>query len=141
MRLFVGSSTNLLRELVNLRDDVRDLLERAAEVSAEVQALVHDVRALIHVLHRFASFFLNALDEVGNLFCRGGGFLSKLADFVGNDGESQAVFACACRFNGSVECKKVGLLSQIVDDLDDLANVVSTLAEDGDDARRNADGL
>ena len=49
------------------------------------------------------------------------------------------MLAGARRFNGGVERQQVGLFGQIVDDLDDLADVVGTPAQSGDDLARRLD--
>jgi hypothetical protein len=61
------------------------------------------------------------------------GFFRELADFVGNNGKAQAVFAGAGGFNGGVERQEVGLLREIVDDFDNLADVIGAMAEHVDD--------
>ena len=104
---------------------------RSAPLSSltELQAFVHDLGALVHVLDRFAGFLLDALDQLGNFFGRLRRFFRQLSDFVGNDGESQSVFSGARRFNRGIQRQQVGLLGEIVDDLDDLADVVGPLPE------------
>ena len=55
--------------------------------------------------------------------------LRQLADFVGHHGETQAVLTGTGRFDRGVQRQQVGLLGQIVDDLDDLADVVGARAQ------------
>ncbi len=88
---------------------------------------------LVHVLDCLARFLLNALDQFGNFLGGLGGLFRQLAHFVGDHGESQTVFPGAGRFDGGIQGQQVGLLRQIVDDFDDLADVVGPLSEHVDD--------
>ena len=90
-------------------------------------------RALVHVLDGLARFFLNALNQFGNFLGGLRGLFGQLADFVGDDRKAQAVLAGAGGFDGGVQGQQVGLLGEIVDDLDDLADIVGALAERADD--------
>ncbi len=45
---------------------------------------------LLHVFDGLARFALNALNKVGNFLGGLSGFLRKLADFVGDDGKTEA---------------------------------------------------
>jgi hypothetical protein len=90
--------------------------------------------ALFHVLDGFARFLLNALDQLGNFLGRLRGFLRELAHFFGHDGETQAVLAGACGLDGGVERQQIGLLGEIVDHFDDLADVVGAAAQHVDDS-------
>ena len=51
------------------------------------------------------------------------------------------MFSGAGGFDGGVQCQQVRLLGDIVDYLDDLADVIGALTESRDDARRRADGV
>ena len=135
VRLLVGGRADLLRELVDLGDHVRDLAQRAVQVAAQFQAFVDDGGALVHVVDGLAGFLLDALDQFGNFLGGLRRFLGQLADFVRHHRKAQAVFAGARRFDGGVQRQQVGLLGQVVDDLDDLADVVRALSERVDDCR------
>ena len=87
----------------------------------------------VHVLDRLAGFLLNALDQFRDFLGGLRRFFGQLAHFVGDHGEAQAVFAGARRFNGGVQGQQVGLLGQIVDDFDDLADVVGALSQGSND--------
>src|SRR6266542_6546568 len=138
-RLLVGGRADFLREAEDLGDDVADLLQRPADLMPKRQAVVDEGRALVHVFHGPPGLFLNALDQRGN-FLRGlSGLLRQLAHLVGDYGEAQAVLTGAGRFDRGVQGKQVGLLGQIVDYLDDLADVVGALAQHCDDPRRGED--
>src|SRR6185503_881685 len=140
VRLFVGGRADFLSELVNLGNNVGDLAQRGVQILAQAKTFVDDARALIHVLDCLASLFLNALDQLGNFLGGLRRLLRQLADFIGNHGKAQAVFAGAGRFNGSVQCQQVGLFGQIVDYFDNLAVVVGALPERSDDLTGSADG-
>jgi hypothetical protein len=61
-------------------------------------------------------------DVAGGL-CRSVG---ELADFVGDDGETAAGFTRTRRFDGGVECQEVGLVGNLLDQLDDAADLLGT---------------
>ena len=69
------------------------------------------------------------------------GFLREFSHFLGNDGESEAMLAGARGFDRGVERKQVGLLGEIVNHFDDLADVVGAAAENVDDFSRSLDGV
>ena len=73
-----------------------------------------------------ASFWM-LCDQFGNLLGRLRGLFGQLPDFVGDHSKSQAMLAGARRFDGGIQRQQVGLFGQIVDDLDDLADVVGAL--------------
>ena len=79
------------------------LCESSTEVVAEAQAFFDDAGAAFHVFHGLAGFALNALNQVGDFLGGLRGFFRQLADFVGHDGETEAVFASARRFDGGVQ--------------------------------------
>ena len=124
VRLLVGGGADLLGELEDLGDYVGDFAQGEAEIVAQLQALVDDRRALLHVVHGLAGFALNAADQLADFLGGGCGFFGELADLVGDYGKAEAVFTGAGGFDGGVERQQVGLLGDIVDDLDDLADVV-----------------
>ncbi len=112
MRLLVGGRANLLRELENLGHHIGDFAQRKAQVVAQFQAFVDDGRALLHVVHGLAGFALNAADQFADLLGGGGGLLGQLANLVGDDGETKAVFSGAGSFNRGVQREQVGLLGR-----------------------------
>ena len=139
MRLLVSGSPNLLGKFINLCDHAGDFLQRAAEVAAQGKPFIHNAGALFHVVHRFAGFFLDALDQLRNFACGLGRFFCQLTHFISNYGKSQAMFTGARGFNRGIERQQVGLLGQIVNHLNDLADVVGALSQDRDDLRRRTD--
>jgi hypothetical protein len=54
---------------------------------------------------------------------------SEFPHFIGHNGESTSLFACACCFDSGVQCKKIGLVRDIVDHTDDLADLVARFTE------------
>ena len=128
---------DFLREFVDFRDHVGDFVERQAKILIQNKPFLNHGRALVHVVDSFARLLLDALDQVGNFLGGLRGFFRELADFLGDDGESKAVFAGARRFDRGVERQQVGLLGEIVDHFDDLADVVGALSENVDDFGRS----
>ena len=87
---------------------------------------------LLHVFDGFARFLLNALDQVGDFLGGLRRFLGELAHFFGNHRETESVLAGARGFDRRVERQQVGLFGQVVDHLDDLADVVGAMAQNFD---------
>src|SRR6185369_9016782 len=81
----------------------------------------------------------------GNILGCGAGVFGQLANFVGNYSETTARFSGASGFDGGVQSKQVGLLGNVVNDVDDLANFQRTVAERfdllGGRLHRGADSL
>ena len=127
--LLVGGGADFLGKLVDFGDDAGDLAQRDVEFLPEHQSLVHNGRALLHVVDGVAGFLLNALDQFGNFLSRLGRFFRQLADFVGDHREAKSVFTGAGRFDGCIQRQQVGLFGEVIDDFDDLADVVGALAE------------
>src|SRR5262249_36743867 len=140
MRLLVGGSADLLSELVHLSDDVRDLLEGRAEVVTEIESLVYDVGALFHVLNGLLGFLLNALNQLGNFAGGLRGFFREFTDFVCNDCEAESVLSGASCLNGRIQREQVGLFGEIVNNLDDFADVVGACTKLANDGGRRLDG-
>src|SRR5215469_264592 len=138
--LFVCGGADFLRELVDFGDDVGDFVQGAAKVIAEVEPFLDDARAVFHVLNRLASFALDALNEVGDFLGRLRGFFGQLADFVSDDREAKAVLPGAGGFDGRIQREKVGLFGEVINDLDDLADIVGAVAKNVDDFRGRLDG-
>ncbi len=116
-------------------------MESGAEIVAEAEPFFHDARAAVHVFHGLASFPLNAGDQFGNFLGGLRGFFGEFADFVGNHGETEAVFASAGRFDGGVEREQVGLFREVVDNFDNAADIVGAVSEDVDDFSGRLNGF
>ncbi len=60
--------------------------------------------------------------RLADVFGGGGGLLGQLLDFRGHDGEALAGVAGAGGLDRGVQRQQVGLLGDVLDDLDDLAD-------------------
>src|SRR5438876_1885242 len=128
---------------------------KAIQTSAEIiNVLGHradDIGKIIEVIDDLAEqtnlLALNAAIEAARAGEHGLGFavvadeVRKLADFIGDDGETEPVFTGAGGFDGGVQGEQIGLFGQVVDHLDDFADIVGAVAEDIDDLRRSLNGL
>ena len=70
---------------------------------------------------------LDRAQNLGNLFGSDGTAFGQFAHFIGDDGEAPAMLAGARRLDGRVERKQIGLIGEIVDDIDDLRLAKSAL--------------
>src|SRR6266700_4611434 len=139
--LFVGCGADLLGELVDFGDDVRDFVKSGTKVVAEGEAFLDDARAALHVFNGLTGFALNALNEVRD-FLRGlGGLFGEFADFIGNNGKPQTVLTRAGRFDGGVQREQVGLFGKVIDDFNDFSDVIGTVAQNVNDLGRGFNGL
>ena len=85
-------------------------------------------------LHRVGRVLLDLSDDLADLLGRLDRALGQLADLVGDDGEAPAGLAGAGRLDGGVQGEEVGLVRDLLDDLEDAPDLVRALAETGDDA-------
>ena len=93
------------------------------------------------MLHGVLGLFLDAPDKLIDLLGRNGGALGKLAHFVGDDGEAEALISCLGRLDGRVQGQEVRLLCNVVDDFDNAADVLDLGAEVVDRVCHALDGL
>jgi len=63
--------------------------------------------------------FAHAFDLPGDVLGGFGAAAGEFLDFVGDDGEAEAVFAGAGGFDGGVEGKQIGLAGDAIDQGDD----------------------
>ena len=83
---------------------------------------------------------LDLADEPGDLLGGAAGALGELADLVGDDREALALLAGPGGLDGGVEGEEVGLLGDVVDRLDDRADLLGLGGDLGDLARGVRDG-
>ena len=88
----------------------------------------------------FAGLSLNALDQFRNFLGGLRGFLRQFSYFIGNNREAKSMLPGTGGLNGGVESEEVGLLGEVVNDFDDLADIISTLAKGIDNFPRRSDG-
>src|SRR5208337_720287 len=131
--LLVGGGADFLGELVDFRDHVGNFVESGAQVVAEAETFLDDAGAVLHIFDGLARFALDALDEVGDFLGGLGGLFGELADFVRDDSETETVLTGARGFDGGVEGEQVGLLGEVINDFNDLADVIGAMAENIDD--------
>ena len=91
--------------------------------------------AFFHRLDRVGCLLLDALDHVGNLAGRLAGPFGQLADLVGYHREAATLLAGAGGFDRRVERQEVGLVGDVVDHVDDLADSVGRRGEGADRLR------
>src|SRR5699024_9231440 len=95
----------------------------------------------VHAVDRVAGFGLDRLDGFGDFFGRLGGAVGEFSHFIGDHSKPAAMLAGAGRFDGGVERQKIGLIGDVVDDFDDLADLFTAIAQFLDTGGRGADGL
>src|SRR2546426_1134120 len=84
---------------------------------------------------------LDLPDDLADLLGRLHRALRELAHLVGDDGEAAAGLSRAGGFDGGVEREQVGLIGDLLDHLQDLADLLRAAAQAGDDPGRVLHGL
>ena len=125
----LGCGLGGVDDLVEAEDDLGEVFAAGAEL----------VDAFLHGGHRVLAALADLLRESADLLGAAAGRLGQLADFVGDHGEAAAVLAGACGFDGGVEREEVRLLGDPGDGDDDLADLLSLLAEGEDGLGRGFD--
>jgi hypothetical protein len=106
-----------------------DLLERGARVLGE-QRTADDVRsAALHRDNRLVGIGLDRADQHLYLARRARRALRELLHLVGDDREPAASLARTRRLDGRVQSENVGLLRDLLDQLDDVADFLRAFAE------------
>ena len=93
------------------------------------RAHFHFFGAFFHDDYGFVGLRLDGLDERGNILGGGAGVLGQLAHLIGDHGKSAASITGARRFNGGVERQQIGLLGDVVDDVDDFRDFQRAVAQ------------
>jgi hypothetical protein len=104
------------------------MISCTACVAGRFHARLDFLGAGVHRGDRTLGLRLNAADHVSDLLGRLAGSLGQLPHFVGHHRESAPLFPGARGFDGSVQGQQIGLVGDVVDDADDLANLVRPLA-------------
>ena len=115
-------------------------MQRAGGLLGQLRAGRHLARPGLHGLDRGFGTRLYLADEIGDLLGGSAGALGQLADLVGDDGKALALFACSGRLDGRVERQQVGLLGNVVDGLDDRADLLAFCSQLCDLGGRGFDG-
>src|SRR4051812_18544881 len=133
----------LLRGGANLGHRRGDLVGRLALLLGCTQALVEHVRGRAHQLAHLARLLgallgghdrgvglvLDAGDDLADRLGRADAALGELAHLAGHDGEAAPGLSRPRRLDGRVQGQQVGLLGDVVDQLEDLADLLGALAE------------
>ena len=88
------------------------------------QAVLHLFGALFHRHHGGVGFALDGSDDGVDLAGGGLGPFGQAAYLVGDDGEPEAVLAGSGGFDGGVEGQQVGLVGDLVDQVEQRVDVV-----------------
>ena len=72
---------------------------------------------------------MNRTHGTADFLGRGHGLFRQFADFIGNNRKSSSGITCTSRFNGRVQCKKVGLVRNVGNDVHDLSDTFGLLTE------------
>ena len=116
-------------------DGAVDLLERGAGAVGGLGAGRGAVGGLADELDGGVGLALDAGDQLAGVGGRLGGALGQLAHLVGDDGEAPAALAGAGGLDRGVERQQVGLARDVLDRLDDPADLLGAAGERGDRGR------
>jgi hypothetical protein len=106
-----------------------DLLQRRAGVFGQQRA-TYDVRgAALHRDDRLVGIRLNGAHQHFDLLGGVRSAFRQALHFIGHHGEAAARLAGHRCLNGGIERENVGLLGDVVDELDDVADFLRALAQ------------
>ena len=125
---------------VDVADRARDRVERGTRLVGEGGTGLDLAGPDLHRLDRRGDHALDLADEPGDLLGGTAGALGELADLVGDDREALPHLARPGSLDGGVEGEEVGLLGDVVDRLDDRADLLGLGGDLGDLAGRVLDG-
>ena len=98
--------------------------------------LINDFNHRINRANRLHCTLLNCRNLIANVFGRFLRLSGEFLNFSRDNRETLTRFTCSRRLNRCVQCKKVGLLCNRVDILDDLPNLDTAFTELGNDIGR-----
>src|SRR5207302_180712 len=122
-------------------DRLRQLVDGAAGLVDHTGARVHPLGALLGGQHGRVGGALDVGEDRAHLGGGALGLLGQGADLVGDDGEAFALLAGPAGLDGGVERQQVGLVGQVVDRGDDLADLLALLGEGQDVVGDGLDAL
>ena len=105
------------------------LRSAAPALSASGDALLGLAGARARDLDGVGRLLLHLADDLADLLRRLDRPLGELAHLVGDDREAAARLAGAGRLDRGVQREQVGLVGDLLDDLEDLADLLRALAE------------
>ena len=128
-RLLARACGNVLHQARDLVGHLLDFLQRRAGVLGEQRAADHVGRAALHRHDGFVGVGLNRAHQHFDLLGGVGGAFGEALHFVGDDREAAARLAGHRGLDRRVEREDVGLLGDVVDQLDDVADLLRALAQ------------
>ncbi|MCS4050578.1 hypothetical protein GGP87_002389 [Salinibacter ruber] len=126
--LLLGGRRNLVGLRLHLLDRGDDLAKRLARLLRQLDALLGVATAPLGRLHGLVDLRLHLADDVGDLGGRLVGLVGKLPHLLGHHGEplarlgAGAVPAGSGRLNRRVQRQQIGLVRNLVDGLNNLAD-------------------
>ena len=114
-------------------DHLHDAFELRADVMNRSCAYLYFRCAALHRSDGFGGIALDAGDALFDLLGGFTGLFSKLSYFLCDDCKAASGLSRACRFDGCIECKKVGLIGDTGDRVNNLADLLGAFAEFLDD--------
>ena len=139
--LLARAAGDVLHQARDLVRDLLDLLERRARVLGEQRAAHHVRGAAFHRDHGLVGVGLNGAHQHFDLLGRVRGALGEALHFVRDHREAAARLAGHRGLDRGVERENVGLLGDVVDQLDDVADLLRALAQALDALGGLLDGL
>ena len=130
--------------MYEIRDLVRylfDFIQRRTGVLGKQCATNPVGGTAFHGDDRLVRVRLNGSDEHFDLLGSIGRAFCKALHFIGNDGKSTPCFAGHRRLDRRIQRKDIGLLSNIVNKLDDVTDLLRAFAKALDSLRRFLNGF
>src|SRR3989338_5680967 len=130
--LLLARRRDLGRRLRRFRDAVGQQADRFAGLRCLFNPGLHRLAALFGGQHRRTGRFLDVAEDRAHLGGRLLGLLRQALYLLRDDREALALFARLVRFDRGIHREQVGLLGQVVDRGDDLADRLALLGQPHD---------
>src|SRR5690606_24276164 len=127
--LFADRVGDLVHHVHRLLRAMVDVVERGAGLLRQRHALLHLVYAGVHAFRCRLHIVLDGRDHAADLIGGARRAFRQFAHLVGDDGEAAALFAGARRLNGGVQREQIGLVGDVLDDLDNAADFLGAAAQ------------
>jgi hypothetical protein len=124
-----GGRGNVLQRTRDLADGRGLFLDGRGDRGGHLGNLLDDPRHFVDRTDGGAGVFLDGIDLLADFLAGGGGLAGQLLDLVGDHGETATGFARGGGLDRGIEREQVGLLGDVIDDVDDLGDLAGGVVQ------------